>query len=107
MNTSRANYGKIKNLLGKWNGYGTAQYPTIKSEDYLEELVFTAQEESDFMHYEQKTWIKNEKGDFEKPIFWEKGFLRALEEKNHFELCNAQKSGRIQVYQENYLKLKG
>lgn len=97
MNKIQSNFDKIKNLLGRWNGYGVAKYPTIKAEDYFEELLFSTFEESSFLHYEQKTWIKNEKGKFEKPIFWETGFLRALEEENSFELCNAQKSGRIEV----------
>lgn len=97
MDIAQTNFDKIKNLLGKWSGYGLAQYPTIKTEDYFEEIVFTANEESTFLHYEQKTWIKDEKGKFEKPIFWETGFIRALEEENSYELCNAQKSGRIEV----------
>ncbi|MGA9293410.1 MAG: FABP family protein [Ignavibacteriaceae bacterium] len=97
MNITQANFDNIRNLLGRWNGYGVAQYPTIKKEDYFEELIFSHNEESSFLHYEQKTWIKNEKGKFEQPIFWETGFLITLEVENSFELCNAQKSGRIEV----------
>ena len=97
MDKSGVNFDKIKILSGKWTGFGIARYPTIKTEEYSEELRFTANEESPFLHYEQKTWIKNEKGKFEKPVFWETGFLRALEEEDSFELCNAQKSGRIEV----------
>lgn len=97
MNRVQANFNNIKNLLGKWNGYGVAKYPTIKTEEYFEKLIFTTNEEFDTLHYEQKTWIKNEGGNFEKPIFWESGFLKALEKEDQFELCNAQKSGRIEV----------
>jgi hypothetical protein len=97
MDIAQKNFDKIKILLGKWSGYGLAQYPTIKSEDYFEELIFGSNEETSFLHYIQKTRIKDEKGNFKKPIFWETGFIRALEEENSYELCNAQKSGRIEV----------
>jgi hypothetical protein len=91
------NLKKIEILLGKWEGFGIAEYPTIKTEDYREELIFSKNNEFPVLHYEQRTWIKNVNGDFDKPVFWETGFLRALDEENQFELCNAQKSGRIEV----------
>jgi hypothetical protein len=91
------NFKKIEILMGKWEGFGIAEYPTIKTEDYREEIVFSKKMDFPVLLYEQRTWIKNETGDFDKPIFWETGFLRALDEENQFELCNAQKSGRIEV----------
>jgi THAP domain-containing protein 4 len=114
MDKTLINFDKIKPLFGKWKGFGLAEYPTIKTEEYREEISFTKIDEFAVLQYEQKTWIKNEKGDFKKPIFRETGFLRALEGDNKFELCNVQKSGRVEVlsgefYQKkeiNYLDFK-
>ena len=83
-------------LRGKWKGKGIAQYPTIQSVEYLEELFFQMNDEFPVLHYEQKTWIQNNNGLFEKPIFWESGFI--IEKENSvFELCNVQKSGRMEI----------
>ncbi|MEJ2615357.1 MAG: heme-binding beta-barrel domain-containing protein [Ignavibacteriaceae bacterium] len=51
MNIIQNDIYKIKNLKGRWNGYGIAKYPTIKTEDYFEELVFLTDEESSFLYY--------------------------------------------------------
>jgi THAP domain-containing protein 4 len=107
MDGIKINFSKIEPFIGKWEGFGIAEYPTIKSEEYWEEISFTKNEEFPVLHYEQKTWIKDEKGNFEKPIFWETGFLRAVEEDSKFELCNAQKSGRVEVLLGEYHQEEG
>jgi len=86
---------KLNFLTGVWKGKGVAQYPTIQTVDYTEELVFKKQDEFNVVFYEQKTWVKNEAGIFNKPIFWESGFL--IDKGEYIELCNVQLSGRMEV----------
>ena len=79
-----------------WKGKGIAQYPTIQTVEYDEELTFQRNDEFPVLHYEQKTWIQNYGGLFEKPIFWESGFI--IEKENlEFDLCNVQKNGRLEI----------
>ena len=86
---------KLNFLTGVWKGKGVAQYPTIQTVDYTEELVFKKQDIFNVLFYEQKTWVKNEAGIFNKPIFWESGFL--IDKGKYIELCNVQLSGRMEV----------
>ncbi|MBE0539189.1 MAG: FABP family protein [Ignavibacterium sp.] len=86
---------KLNLLTGVWKGKGVAQYPTIQTVDYTEELVFNKQDGFNVMFYEQKTWVKNEAGIFNKPIFWESGFL--IDKGKYIELCSVQLSGRMEV----------
>ena len=83
-------------LAGTWMGNGIAHYPTIETVDYREELIFQMNDEFPVLHYEQKTWIKNDNGLFEKPIFWESGFIIEKDDET-IQLCNVQKSGRIEI----------
>ncbi len=86
---------KLDILKGTWKGRGTAQYPTIQTVDYEEELVFKKDNDSQLFFYEQKTWIMNEEGIFNKLIFWESGFI--IDKGEYVELCNVQKSGRMEI----------
>lgn len=45
-------------LIGTWKGKGIAQYPTIDSIEYAEELVFQMNDEFPVLHYEQKHGFK-------------------------------------------------
>ena len=86
---------KLNFLKGTWKGRGIAQYPTIQPVDYIEELVFKKDDDFQLFFYEQKTWIMNEEGKFNKSIFWESGFI--IDKGEYLELCNVQKSGRMEI----------
>lgn len=86
---------KLDFLEGLWRGTGTAQYPTIKTVDYIEELIFKKDNDLKLFFYEQKSWVKNEEGIFNKLIFWESGFI--FDKDEYIELCNVQKSGRMEI----------
>ncbi len=83
-------------LVGTWKGKGIAQYPTIETVEYSEEFTFQKMRDFNVLQYEQKTWVENEKGIFNKPIFWDCGFLVEKED-NNFEFCSTQKSGRMEL----------
>jgi len=88
--------GTLNFLVGSWKGKGIAQYPTIEAVEYSEELTFQKIEGFNVLQYEQKTWMESEKGIFDKPIFWDCGFLIEKED-NNFEFCSTQKSGRMEL----------
>lgn len=90
------NIDELSYLIGTWKGDGIAKFPTIKTTEYVEKLVFSTNYDFPVLHYEQKTWIKGESGLYDKPIFWETGFIIKKEEKI-YELCSVQKSGRVEV----------
>ena len=89
------NIDKISFISGVWRGNGAAQYPTIETAEYSEELIIKNDHEPGILFYEQKTWIKNNRGLFDKPIYWESGFI--IEKDEFLELYNVQKSGRMEV----------
>lgn len=86
----------LLHLVGAWEGTGHAEYPTIDTTDYREELVFEHNGKDPVLHYVQKTWKPIRGGRAEEPIFWESGFLVDRGE-GSFELVSAQKSGRAEV----------
>jgi THAP4-like, heme-binding beta-barrel domain len=83
-------------ILGKWEGAGLAEYPTMASVDYDEGLVFTRNDRDPVIHYEQRTWIKSSDENNGHPVFWESGFIIDKGE-GLFELVSAQKSGRVEI----------
>ncbi len=77
-------------LMGIWKGEGHAAFPTITSQDYIEELSFESSGNEIF--FVQKTWFKSDN----KPLHWESGFFIA-EENGTFTFLNAQNSNRTEV----------
>ncbi|MCG3119826.1 MAG: hypothetical protein ALAOOOJD_02359 [bacterium] len=97
MSVSLADFAYI---VGRWKGSGRAEYPTIASLDYREELIFTVNPKDPVIHYEQRTWVKSLDERNDEPLFWESGFL--IDKGNGlFELVSAQKSGRIEILRGN------
>ena len=83
-------------LVGVWKGRGRAEYPTIETAEYVEELVWRMNGKDPVLHYEQQTWFGTGSRDEGSPVFWESGFL--IDKGNgSFELASAQKSGRMEI----------
>lgn len=85
----------LRRLLGRWCGNGIAEFPTIPTFDYREELEFAANDIQPVLHYEQRTWKKLETGEFA-PSHWESGFWRVLSA-TEIELLCAQAGGRVEI----------
>ena len=83
---------QLEFLLGKWIGEGHAAYPTIKSTDYTEELIFESCGEENKIEFNQKTLYKNEN----RHLHREFGFILE-KEKGVFTFINAQNNGRTEV----------
>ena len=85
---------KLHFLLGTWKGTGKGYFPTIDSFEYIEELVFEIDQKHDAIHYQQRTWLKNDQS----PSHWESGFITPSEtEENIFYFSNAQGNGRLEL----------
>jgi hypothetical protein len=88
-------------ILGKWRGEGVAEYPTIQTFIYREEIKFSANQVQPLLHYNQRTWKKLESGEFV-PSHWETGFWRVLpagenSPTGQIEVLCAQSGGRVEV----------
>jgi hypothetical protein len=100
MSVSLADFAYI---VGRWEGNGRAEYPTIASLDYREELIFAANPKDPVIHFEQHTWIKSADERNGEPLFWESGFLLDKGD-GLFEMVSAQKSGRVEILRGGTLK---
>lgn len=85
----------VQKLAGRWEGTGTASYPTTQAFGYREVIVFTAHENQNMLHYEQRTWKTMPDGSV-LPSHWETGFWRFIAE-GAVEISNAQSGGRVEV----------
>lgn len=86
---------KLNFLIGTWIGKGTAVFPTIKTTEYLEELIFTPAEDKSVIFFELKSWT-NKNGSKGPILNWQSGFLNELED-GTIEMCDAQNNGRVEV----------
>ena len=85
----------MKQLLGVWQGTGTATFPTIETTSYREHLIFEAHADDLIFKVEQKTWRIHPNKN-ESLLYWECGFLRQLTDTT-CEWVNAQNNGRTEV----------
>lgn len=83
---------RLAPLLGVWKGEGVAEFPTITTCPYREELRFESNGEEPLLHFEQKTWVKATGA----ALHWECGFIKP-NEAGALEILNAQNSGRVEV----------
>ena len=96
MNDTSITPSQVFSLLeGTWIGEGRGEYPTVRSFDYSETLIFSRRDETT-LAYEQRTrkcydgqtdWLVSH---------WENGFIRMLES-GELELVNAQSGGRTEI----------
>lgn len=85
----------LRKLVGRWCGKGAAEYPTISTFEYREELTFNANQTQPVLHFEQRTWKKLESGEYG-PSHWESGFWRVIPG-GEIEFLSAQIGGRVEV----------
>ena len=87
----------LKNIIGSWKGVGIAEFPTIKTFEYNEELNFAINEKNPALHFEQKAWIRSADSRNNEPISWESGFI--IDKGNNlFELVCIHNTGRLEWY---------
>ncbi len=84
----------LEAFVGRWEGTGHGEYPTIEPFDYQETLRFELDAKRSLLHYEQRTTIV----DPQRPSHWESGFVQPLDN-GMIQISNAQSGGRVEVLQ--------
>jgi THAP4-like, heme-binding beta-barrel domain len=96
MDEGQANTMKLlRQLVGRWYGKGIAEFPTIPTSEYRENLEFAANDVQPLLYYNQRTLRRLATGEFV-PSHWETGFWRVLSATEVEVLC-AQSGGRVEV----------
>ena len=83
-------------LLGRWQGNGHGDYPTIEKFEFVQEAVF-AHDGRPFLHYFSRSWLVDSDGNTIKDSALETGFLRARPG-GEVELVLAHQSGFAEIW---------
>lgn len=96
MKTVEELFVELRILPGTWRGEGRGQFPTIDAFRYLEETTFSENAGEMLVHFEQKTWLLDDRREIVKPLHWESGFFIPTED-GQIDVLNAQNSRRVEV----------
>ena len=83
-------------LLGRWEGSGHGDYPTIERFQFDQEVVF-AHDGRPFLHYFSRTWVLDDDGNRARPGALETGFWRPRPD-SEVEMVLAHPTGFAEVW---------
>jgi hypothetical protein len=83
-------------LLGRWEGSGHGDYPTIDRFQFDQEVVF-AHDGRPFLHYFSRTWVLDDEGNRVRPGALETGFWRPRPD-SELELVLAHPTGFAEIW---------
>jgi hypothetical protein len=83
-------------LLGRWQGNGHGEYPTIQPFQFGQELIFQ-QDGRPFIHYLSRSWIVDEQGETVREAAQETGFIRPQPD-GRLEMVLAHSTGFVEVW---------
>jgi hypothetical protein len=83
-------------LLGRWEGVGKGDYPTIEAFDFVQEVTFTHNGKP-FLIYNSRSWLLEADGTKGRPLGMETGFWRPRPG-NHLEVLLTHPTGITEVY---------
>ena len=87
-------------LLGRWEGYGKGDYPTIEAFDFIQEVTFTHNGKP-FLIYNSRSWRKETDADDRvtkgQPLGMETGFWRPQPD-GGVEVVLAHPTGITEIY---------
>jgi hypothetical protein len=83
-------------LLGRWEGFGKGDYPTIEPFDFVQQLTFTHNGKP-FLIYTSKSWLLEKDGTKGRPLGTETGYWRP-QPGNHVEVLLAHPTGIVEIY---------
>ena len=89
-------------LLGRWEGRGHGDYPTIDSFEFGHEVVFSHNGKP-YLYYTSRTWLIDAEGTAIRPLAMKTGFWRPQPD-GGLELVLAHPTGVAEVY---YGKVEG
>jgi hypothetical protein len=83
-------------LLGRWEGRGHGDYPTIEKFEFGQQIDFTHNGKP-FLHYVSQTYVVDADGRKERPLAMETGFWRPQPE-NKLEVVMAHPTGIAEIW---------
>jgi hypothetical protein len=87
-------------LLGRWEGFGKGDYPTIEAFDFIQEVTFSHNGKP-FLIYNSRSWLKETGKDGQvakgRPLGMETGFWRPQADGN-VEVVLAHPTGITEIY---------
>ena len=83
-------------LLGRWEGFGKGDYPTIEPFDFIQELTFSHNGKP-FLIYTSRSWLLDDEGVPGRPLGMETGFWRPQPE-GRLEVLLAHPTGITEIY---------
>lgn len=83
-------------LLGRWEGTGVVDYPTIESAHFRQEISFSHNGKP-FLIYSSRTWLLDEAGKTGRPLAMEVGFWRPQPD-DRLEVLLAHPTGITEIY---------
>jgi hypothetical protein len=84
-------------LLGRWEGAGLGDYPTIESFRFGQEVEFTYVPHKPFLSYVSRSWILDEDGNLARPAARETGYWRPQAD-HQVEVLLTHPTGFVEVY---------
>jgi THAP4-like, heme-binding beta-barrel domain len=83
-------------LLGRWEGFGKGDYPTIEAFDFIQEVTFTHNGKP-FLIYTSRSWRLQADGTKGQPLGMETGFWRPRPD-DQVEVLLAHPTGITEIY---------
>ena len=83
-------------LLGRWEGRGHGEYPTIEKFEFGQQIDFSHNGKP-YLHYVSQTYVVGEDGTKERPLAVETGFWRPKPE-NKLEVVLAHPTGFVEIW---------
>lgn len=84
-------------LLGRWEGAGVGDYPTIEAFRFGQELTFGYTPGKPFLSYVSRSWILDEDGTLVRPAAAETGYWRPQPE-GKIEVLLTHPTGFVEIY---------
>lgn len=84
-------------LLGRWEGVGLGDYPTIEAFRFGQEVEFTYVPGKPFLSYTSRSWILDDDGNLVRPAARESGYWRP-QENGEIEVLLTHPTGFVEIY---------
>lgn len=83
-------------LVGRWEGFGLLDYPTIESAQFRQEVI-CSHDGRPFLEWQSRTWLMDADGNTVRPLAVELGFWRVLDN-GEIELLLTHPTGIVEMY---------
>ncbi|HSK25300.1 MAG TPA: FABP family protein [Jiangellales bacterium] len=84
-------------LLGRWEGAGVGDYPTIEGFRFGQEVSFSFVPDKPYLIYQSRSWLLDEDGQLVRPLARESGYWRPQPD-NQVEVLLTHPTGYVEVY---------